>query len=259
MKHTQLINSLHKLRLHQMATDYSEIARQCERDGKTFEQYLGILAEVEIEAKHDAKTRQLLKAAKLPRGKSLDDYDYDCRDGVTLPQINKITTGEFLREGANLVLYGGFGVGKSHLAEGITKALCENGFRCKFMNVQDQINELAQAQKDLNLARYLKKLDKFDLLALDELGYLPCGKDEADLFFQLISHRYERKSLMITTNLTFSEWDQVFKSELTTMGAVDRMIHKCETINVKGPSWRAEEAKKRAARNNELEKPININ
>ena len=108
------------------------------------------------------------------------------------------------------------------------------------------------SQKNLNLSTHLKRLDRFDLITLDELGYTPHSQEGAELFFQLISQRYERKSLMITTNLVYSEWDKVFLSKIATAAAVDRIIHNCETFNIQGPSWRAEQAKKNLEKKNLL-------
>jgi len=153
--------------------------------------------------------------------------------------------GDFLKDGTNIVLYGEFGVGKSHLAEGLTRGLCELGHRCIFIPAQKLMNDMLEAKKNLTLASLFKKLDRFELLTIDELGYSSHNREGSDLFFQLISQRYERRSTIITTNLTYSEWDKLFSNPITTAAAVDRIIHRCETFNIVGPSWRAEEAKKR--------------
>jgi DNA replication protein DnaC len=246
MNHQVLIEGLKRLRLRSMAEDYAEVARQCEKVHKSYEQYLGLLVETELKAKHQAKIDRLTKQANLIKGKTIATYDYKNRKGITAKQVERLSQGHFLREGTNIVLYGDFGVGKSHIAEGLTRALCGNGFRCLLVGTHQLINEMVAAQKTLDLASLFKKLDRYDLLTIDELGYCPHSKDGADLFFQLISQRYERRSIMITTNLTFSEWDKVFLNQITTAAAIDRIIHKCETFNITGPSWRREEAEKRA-------------
>jgi len=245
MNHQDLQDGLRFLRLSTIAQDYTEIARQCEKERSTFEQYLAKLTAIELEAKRMAKVNRLLKACNLPRSKIVDDYNFTCRGGVTREQIARLSTGEFLKNGTNIVLYGEFGVGKSHLAEGLTRALCERGHRCLFTSAQKLINDLLEAQKNLTLASMFKKLDRFEIVTIDELGYSSHNRDGTDLFFQLISQRYERRSTMITTNLTYSEWDKLFSNPITTAAAVDRIIHRCETFNITGPSWRAEEAKKR--------------
>lgn len=254
MKHEELISSLKSLHLMAMAKEYSEIARQCESAKKTYEQYLAAMVTLEIGAKKDSRIGRLIKDAKLPKDQRLAAYDFKCRTGISEMQVRRLAEGDFVRQGWNVVFYGGFGVGKSHLASALTRLLCGQGFRCLFTSTHELINGLLEAQKTLTLAAHFRRLDRFDLITLDELGFTPQSKDGADLFFQFISQRYERKSLLITTNLTYSEWDQVFLNAVTTAAAVDRVIHNCETFNIKGPSWRAEAAKKRAlATKTELE------
>ncbi len=246
MKHETLIEGLKKLRLNAIAADYSEVARQCEMKNVTYEQFLAKLIEIETESKRHSKVSRLIKKANLPRGKVLKTYDFTKRTGVTARQIERLAQGDFLRSGGNIVFYGTFGVGKSHLAEGLTRAISEKGYRCLFTTAHQLIDDLVSAQQSLSLASLFKKLDRIDLLTLDELGYSPHSKEGADLFFQLISQRYERRSTLFTTNLTYSEWDKVFINPTTTAAAVDRIIHRCETFNIAGDSWRAEEAKRRA-------------
>ena len=246
MKHEDLIANLKRLRLVAMAQDYSEIARQCETAKRTYEQYLAAMVAIEMEHKRQQRVGRFLKDAKLPKTQLVEAYDFKCRSGISELQVRRLADGDFVRQGSNVVLYGGFGVGKSHLANALTRLLCEAGFRCLFTSTHELITSLVEAQKTLTLASHFRRLDRFDLITLDELGFTPQSKDGADLFFQFISQRYERKSLLITRNLTYSEWGQVFQNPITTAAAVDRMIHNCETFNVQGLSWRAETAKKRA-------------
>lgn len=245
MKHEQLVSNLKQLHLHEIATQYFEISKIAEKDRKTYEQYLAKLVEVELAAKHKQKVDRLLKEAKIPLYKSLDAYNFDVRKGITAKQINRLATGDFIKSAGNVVFYGGFGVGKTHLAIALTGKLCEAGFRCLCASTHGLIGQLLMAKRDLNLASLFKRLDKYDLIYCDELGYVPHDQDGADLFFQLISQRSERKSMLITTNLTYSEWDKVFLNLKTTAAAVDRIIHNCETFNIEGDSWRGMEAKKR--------------
>lgn len=248
MKHQDLTEGLKTLNLRRMAEDYAEIARLCEKDGATYEQYLAKLVAMEVEQKKANRVGRILKACNLPKGKILETYDYTKRTGVTREAINRLVTGEFLRDGTNVVFYGEFGVGKSHLAEAVTRRLCELGYRCWFTSLQALINDLLFAQRDLSLAARFKKLDRLDLITIDQLGYTTHTSEGADLFFELLSERYERKSVIITTNLTYSEWDKVFNDRYNAKAAVDRLIHRCETFKIIGPSWRAEEAKKRMER-----------
>lgn len=252
MTHEELTMNLKLLGLSAMADGYVEAAKVAEKKKSTYEQYLSFLAKAEMEAKTEARKSRLIKDSKLPRSKRIETYDWTDRTGFSLPEFNRLASGDFLREASNIVLYGGFGVGKSHLAEALVIRLCEIGKKCYFTSTHSLIEQLIEAKKNLTLTQLFKRLDRYDFLVLDELGYLPQTNDGADLLFQLISQRDERKSIMITTNLTFSEWDRVFVNPLNTAAAVDRIIHKCETFNIQGPSWRSETAKKRKKVKTEL-------
>ncbi len=249
MNHEELVGSLKKLRLPSMAHQYMETARVAEKQKQTYEQYLGALTQSELAGKHQLKVRRLIKGAKLPQLKSLETYEFTKRKGVTAQQINRLADGEWLRQASNIVFYGSFGMGKSHLALALARLLCESGYPCLWTTTHELIENLREAKKALTLNALFKKLDRFDLIACDELGYTAACKEGADLFFQFISQRYERKSLIITTNLTYSEWDKVFLNPITTAAAVDRIIHNCETFNIEGgESWRAESAKANSTR-----------
>jgi DNA replication protein DnaC len=244
MTHEQLLSTLKRLHLHTMATQYAEIARIAEKEKKTFEQYLWQLVLLEAEHRKNQKVKRLLAQANFPLYKTVDVYDFAIRDGINSKQVSRLLQTDWVRMGHNVVFYGSFGVGKSHLANAIGRAQCAMGMRVLFVTVHHLIQQLVEAKQTLTLTTVFKKLDRFDLIICDELGYLAQTQEGADLFFQLISQRSERKSLLITTNLTYSEWDKVFLNPLSTAGAVDRIIHHCETFNIKGPSWRGIEAKK---------------
>ena len=253
MKHEQLLAGLKALHLNQMAKEYVEISKLAEKDRKTYEQYLAKLVEIELIEKHRLKTERLMKQAKVPLAKSLDSYNFDIRTGITAQQFNRLLSGDFVRQAGNVVFYGGFGMGKTHLAIALVNQLCELGFKCYFSTVHNLINQLVAAKRDLTMTSVSKRLDKFDVIVCDELGYVAHEKDGADLFFQLISQRAERKSMVITTNLTYSEWEQVFLDPRTTAAAVDRVIPNCETFNIGGDeSYRAMLAKKRMKNKNDL-------
>lgn len=244
MKHEELVANLKKLHLTEIAKDYADCARQCEQKKRTYEQYLAALTTAELAHREQQKIARFTKEAKLLRDKRLETYDYKTREGINQMQVKRLAEGDFIKKGGNIVLFGTFGVGKSHIAEGLTRSLCHKGYRCIFTSLATLTEELLTAQKSLTLTQTFKKYERYDVVTIDELGYTPSCKEGADLFFQLISQRYERKSLIITTNLTYSEWDKVFLNPITTAAAVDRIIHHCETFNIKGPSWRGEEAKK---------------
>jgi DNA replication protein DnaC len=252
MNHDELVGALKQLRLSFMAEHYVETAQVAEKKKTTYEQYLSMLTHDELADKHRLKVRRLLKEARLPKLKSLDNYDFKKRKGVTAQSMNRLADGRWIREAGNVVFYGSFGLGKSHLAIALVRRLCERGYRCLWCSTHELIEKMREAKKELTLNSFFKKLDRFDLIACDELGYTAACTEGADLFFQFISQRYERKSLIITTNLTYSEWDKVFINPITTAAAVDRIIHECETINIEGInkniSWRKEVAQEKISK-----------
>ncbi len=244
-KHEELISGLKALRCNEIAVQYVEISKISEKEKRTYEQYLSKLVQIELAAKHKQRVERLIQEAKIPIHKNLESYNFEVREGITAKQFNRLTTGDFIKQAGNVVFYGSFGVGKTHLAIVLAEKLCEAGFKCLFSSTHGLIDQLLLAKRDLSLASLFKRLDRYDLIVCDELGYVPHDQDGADLFFQLISQRNERKSMAITTNLTYSEWDKVFLNLKTTTAAVDRIIHNCETFNIEGETWRGITAKKR--------------
>jgi DNA replication protein DnaC len=199
----------------------------------------------ELTHKAELKIKRLFKDAKLPLEKRIEHFDFGQVGGISDLEFKRLAKGDFVREGSNVVFYGSFGVGKTHLGIALIRELVKNNIRCLFTSTHNLIEQMLEAKKNLMLQNLFKRIEKYDLLVCDELGYIAQTQDGADLFFQLLSLRSERKSVLITTNLTYSEWDRVFINPLNTAAAVDRIIHKCETFNIKAPSWRSEEAKKR--------------
>jgi DNA replication protein DnaC len=245
MNHEELTKGLRSLFCHQMAREYVEVSKLAEKDKRTYEQYLANLVGLELEGKKRLKVNRLIHQAKLPLPKTMNEFDFDAISGLSRQEFLRLTEGHFVREASNVVFYGTFGAGKTHLAMALTRKLCELGYKCLFITTHELINQLIEAKRNLTLTALFKRLDKIDLITCDELGYVPHDQDGADLFFQLIAQRAERKSLLITTNLTYSEWQSVFINPLTTAAAVDRVIHQCETFVIKAPSWRGKTAKKK--------------
>lgn len=236
---------LTELRLFGILGRFPEVTRIAEKEKKTYEQYLTLLAKEEVDTRNRQRIKKLLKEARLPLPKLLESYDYQSREGITKQEIDRLAEGRFISDGGNIVFYGGVGVGKSHLAMGLVREWSERKFRCYYTSVNALIDSLLAARTGLSLGRLWQRLDRFDMVVCDELGYLSQTKEGAELFFQFVSQRYERKSILITTNLAFSEWDKVFLNPITTAAGVDRIIHNCETFNIRGPSMRQEEAEKR--------------
>jgi DNA replication protein DnaC len=245
VNHEEIKTTLLGLKLSAMARDFVEAAKLAEKKQLTYEQYLANLTLAEFNERHSAKVRRFIKEAGLPMVKTEADFDFKKRTGITDKQFARLTDGVFLKEATNIVFYGDFSVGKTHLALALAHNLCQKGYRCLFTPTNILIEQMILAKKNQTILNLMKRLDRYDLIVCDELGYIPQEPQGADLFFQLISQRSERKSIAITTNLTYSEWEKIFLNPLTTSAAVERIIANCETFHIKGPSWRKEMAKKK--------------
>ena len=236
-----------------MKQEYSSLAALAAKENNSFEQYLSMLVNVELEHRRELRLKRLLKESKIPMNKDLETYDFERIDGLTARDINKLLDGGFLSKSENIVFYGDIGVGKTHLAIGLIKKLCEMGCRSLFISTGALIEKLQDAKNNLSLANLWKRLDRYQLIVCDELGYIPQNKEGAELFFQFISQRYERRSILITTNLMYSDWEKIFLDKITTSAAVDRIIHHCHTFNIEGDSWRRHQA---IQNNNEVNNKI---
>ncbi len=254
MTHQELNENL---KLNEMAKQFIEVATLANQKNLTYEKYLGLLSKVELDARHKRKVENLIKQAHLPLNKSIVGFNFHRISGITAKEFNKLSEGDFIKEPLNIVFYGGVGVGKTHLAIALIKELSQKGFKCYFATLSSLIQNLIDAKLENKLSDLNKRLDKFELIVCDELGYLAQTYDGADLFFQLISQRYERKSLLITTNLTYSEWDKVFLNPLNTAVAVERVVHNCITYNISGPSKRTEEAIAKQKQREKIDENIN--
>jgi DNA replication protein DnaC len=204
--------------------------------------------ELEAQARGERRVDRLRKASKLPPGKSFETLDRARVPRTALLRVQELARGEFLDRGGNVLLFGLPGVGKSHLACALGHALVDTGRSVLFTPTYQLVQTLLAARRDLCLPRALRALDVFDAVILDDLGYVQQTADEAEVLFTLMAERYERRSLIITSNLVFSEWERIFKSPMTTAAAIDRLVHHAVIIEIDRGSVRAEEAKKRNTR-----------
>lgn len=207
-----------------------------------------LLAEVfELEASERSERRveRLLKASKLPPGKTFETLNKARVPRTVLAKIQQLNDGEFLDRAENVLVFGLPGVGKSHLACALGHALIQRGRSVLFTATYQIVQQLLAARRDLHLPRALRALDVFDAIILDDLGYVQQTADEAEVLFTLMSERYERRSLIITSNLVFSQWDRIFKSPMTTAAAIDRLVHHAVIVEIDRGSVRAEDAQQR--------------
>jgi DNA replication protein DnaC len=209
---------------------------------------LAVVAEVlelEASARKERRVDRLRRASKLPPGKTFDTLDKSRVPRTALLKVQELSRGDFVEQANNVLLFGLPGVGKSHLACALGHALVDAGRSVLFMPTYQLVQQLLAARRDLSLPRALRALDVFDAVILDDLGYVQQTAEEAEVLFTLMAERYERRSLIITSNLVFSEWDRIFKTPMATAAAIDRLVHHAAIIEIDRMSVRAEEAKKR--------------
>lgn len=202
-----------------------------------------------LEAEHDERRirrcDRLLRASHLPPGKTLQTLNDKRLPKAVAPRLHELATGDFLERAANVLCFGLPGTGKTHAACAIGHALVQRGHSVLFSPTFQLVQELLAAKRDLTLPRALRKLDNFEAIILDDLGYVQQSADEVEVLFTLMAERYERRSMVITSNLVFGQWDRIFKNPMTTAAAIDRLVHHSVILEFDGPSVRAEEAKRR--------------
>ncbi|MGH8631504.1 MAG: IS21-like element helper ATPase IstB [Burkholderiales bacterium] len=224
---------------------YAPLAEQAVRAGWDPVHYLDGLAAIEAEERQDRRIARLLRAARLPREKTLATLDTSRLPGAVRTQVNRLKSGEFLEGATNLCIFGNPGTGKTHIMAALGQELVRAGHAVLFTPVAQLVERLLDAKRDLRLARELQRLDRIDCLLLDDIGYVQHDRAEMEVLFALLAERYERKSVMITSNLVFSKWDQIFKDPMTTAAAIDRVVHHSVILELTVPSYRAEAAKRR--------------
>ena len=234
------------LRLPAMKANWHEIAATADKEGWPAARFLAALAEHEMADRGRRRIARHLADSDLPDGKTLANFEFPLVPMVSKAQINALVAGDsWIDAGANLLLFGGQGVGKSHLAAAIGRGLVERGRRVLYTRTTDLVQRLQVARRDLVLEAAIGRLDKYHLLILDDLAYAAKDQAETSVLFELIGTRYERRSLLVTANQGFGDWGRVFPDKAMTLAAIDRLVHHATIFEMNVESYRARKALER--------------
>ena len=234
---------LSQLRLPVMKERWEEVAKEAEIKGWAGPKYLSVLCEQETAERDRRRLSRHMRESQLPKGKTIESYDFGSIAGVSKSKVQGLASGEiWIEEGMNILIFGSSGVGKTHLAAAIGEKLVENGFRVLFSRTTELVQNLQAAKKALNLPAAIEKLDKYDCLILDDFGYVQKDAFETSVLFELICERYERKSIVLTCNQPFNEWDKIFLDKQMALAAVDRLVHDATILEIDAESYRRKQA-----------------
>jgi DNA replication protein DnaC len=237
---------LAELRLPAVKLVWADLAAQADKEGWPAARFLAALAEHETAERGRRRIERHLAEARLPVGKTLDTFDFEAVPVVSKAQVMALAAGDsWLEKGANLIMFGPPGGGKSHLAAALGLALVENGWRVLFTRTTDMVQRLQIARRELALESAISKLDKYHLLILDDLAYVTKDQAETSVLFELIGARYERRSLLVTANQPFGEWGKVFPDQAMTLAVVDRLVHHATIFEMNVESYRRRAALER--------------
>jgi DNA replication protein DnaC len=250
----ELVGHLKELHLPAFRAGYEEMAVQAQQESLSYERYLLGLAQRECQERHNNRIERLLRQSRLPLEKTWQALELKRLPSKVVQQARTLLEGTFVGRRENVLAFGVPGSGKTHLLCAIAQELVRAGRRVLFCGCNLLVQELLIAKRDLKLSRVLKRLAGYEVLILDDLGYVQQSREEMEVLFTLLAERYERGSVMLTSNLAFSGWEQIFKDAMTTAAAIDRLVHHCVILELNVPSYRAEQAKKaRQARHTQPE------
>jgi DNA replication protein DnaC len=241
----QLVGCLKELHLPTMREAFAAVAEQARQESLSYEHYLLELANRECDERRHKRVERLLKESRLPLEKNLATFDLKRLPAKVLQQVRTLLTGEFVDRQENVLAFGTVGSGKTHLLAAIGQELVRQQCRrVYFSRCTLLVQELLAAKQELKLPRLLKRLASYEVVIVDDLGYVQQNREEMEVLFSFIAERYERGSVLLTSNLPFSKWEEIFRDPMTTAAAIDRLVHHSMIVELNLPSYRAEQAKK---------------
>lgn len=241
----RLSEHLRELHLPTIRSSYEDKARQAERETLGYEQYLFEVVELECQARRENRVARLLQASKLPLEKTLENFDLKRLPQKAARQVKTLIDGSFLDRRENVLAFGNPGSGKTHLLSALGQELIRSGRRVAFTTCARLVQDLLLAKKELRLHRAIRKLAYYDGLVIDDLAYVQQSREEMEVLFTLLAERYERGSVLISSNLPFSKWEAIFRDPMTTAAAIDRLVHHSVILELNIASYRVEEAKRK--------------
>ena len=241
---SQLTDQLKELRLPTVRNHFQDAAIRATTENLSHLNYLSELATLECEARREGRIKRLMTRSKLPPGKTWNSFNFKRLPLQVTRQLESLKDGSFLNRRENVLIFGKPGSGKSHALCALSEQLILQGHSVLFTTCSLLVQQLLIAKRDLRLPKLIKQLSSFEGLIIDDLGYVQQSREEMEILFTLLAERYERGSVLLTSNLPFSKWDQIFKDAMTTAAAIDRLVHHSVIIELNVPSYRVETAKK---------------
>jgi DNA replication protein DnaC len=240
----ELRENLKTLNLSTMARQLEPSLRQAKERSPGYEEFLLELTVTELRVRAENRLNRRVREAKFPQVKTLESFDLNAVPGIDIRLIREMAGCGYIKERRNIIFLGRSGAGKTHLATALGVEACKNDYRTRFASCYGLVNELIEARQERDLQRLIQRYARYDLLILDELGYIPFSKEGAELLFQVLAERHEKGSVVITTNLGFADWTQVFGDPVMTAALLDRLTHKAHIVNCQWDSYRLKQSLK---------------
>lgn len=240
----ELKENLKTLKLSTMASNVEGLVREARETGIGYDEFIFNLTVAELQGRSESRLARRIREAKFPLIKPLETFDLAAVPELDLRLFRELTGESYIKEHRNVIFLGKTGAGKTHMATALGIEACKNNFRTRFVTCYGLVNELIEARQERTLQRLIQKYVRYDLLILDELGYVPFSKEGSELLFQVLAERHEKGSVMITTNLGFADWTQIFGDQVMTAALLDRLTHKAHIINCPWDSYRLKQSLK---------------